>query len=208
MGIVGGTGAGKTTFVDILLGLYKFDSGNILIGNNNIDTFNNPIWKKSLGYVPQSIFLLDCSIAENIALGIPKDEINEEKLFKAAKLASIHDFILNLPKGYDTIVGERGVRLSGGQRQRIGIARALFNSPKILILDEATSALDNLTESHIIKALENLYGKCTIIIIAHRFSTIMKCDNVILLKNGIIAGQGSYSELSNNNVDFQKLNMK
>ncbi len=123
-------------------------------------------------------------------------------------MASIHDFIINLPNGYDTVVGERGVRLSGGQRQRIGIARALYNSPKILILDEATSALDNLTESHIINALENLYGKCTIIIIAHRFSTIKKCDNIIIMENGEIIGHGTYSELINNNQDFQKLNMK
>ncbi len=208
LGIVGGTGAGKTTFVDILLGLYRPDSGNIRIGDCNIDTFNNSSWKSLLGYVPQSIFLLDSTIAENIAFGVLKDEIDKENLFKAAKLASIHDFIINLPNGYDTVVGERGVRLSGGQRQRIGIARALYNSPKILILDEATSALDNLTESHIINALENLYGKCTIIIIAHRFSTIKKCDNIIIMENGEIIGHGTYSELINNNQDFQKLNMK
>lgn len=208
VGIVGGTGAGKTTLIDIMLGLHKPKSGNLKVDNNIIDFENLSEWKNMIGYVPQQIFLTDASIEENIAFGIPKELINFEQVQNAACLASIDDFIENeLPNKYNTIVGERGVRLSGGQRQRIGIARALYTNPKVLILDEATSSLDNLTESFIINALEKLNGKCTIVIVAHRFSTIQRCDKIIVLANGKVVSEGKFEELTLHSNEFKKLSL-
>jgi ABC-type multidrug transport system fused ATPase/permease subunit len=152
--------------------------------------------------------LTDASIEENIAFGIPKELINFEQVQNAACLASIDHFIENeLPNKYNTIVGERGIRLSGGQRQRIGIARALYTNPKVLILDEATSSLDNLTESFIINALEKLNGKCTIVIVAHRFSTIQRCDKIIVLANGKVVSEGKFEELTLHSNEFKKLSL-
>lgn len=208
VGIVGGTGAGKTTLIDIMLGLHKPKSGNLKVDDNIIDFENLSEWKNMIGYVPQQIFLTDASIEENIAFGIPKELINFEQVQNAASLASIDDFIQNeLPNKYNTIVGERGVRLSGGQRQRIGIARALYTNPKVLILDEATSSLDNLTESFIINALEKLNGKCTIVIVAHRFSTIQRCDKIVVLANGKVVSEGKFEELTLHSNEFKKLSL-
>ncbi len=208
VGIVGGTGAGKTTLIDLILGLHKPIAGNLKVDNNIINSENISQWRNMIGYVPQQIFLTDATIEENIAFGIPKEEINFDQLQNAARLASIDDFIQSeLPNKYKTIVGERGVRLSGGQRQRIGIARALYSNPKVLILDEATSSLDNLTESFIINALEKLNGKCTIVIVAHRFSTIQHCDKIVVLANGKVVSEGKFDELIIKSNEFKKLSL-
>ncbi len=191
IGIVGKTGCGKSTFIDILMGLLKPTEGKVLI--DGIDIYNNDnsekllCWRSSISHVPQVIYLADTSIAENIAFGKSKEEINLQKVRHVAKLAHIDDFIENLPAKYETFVGERGVRLSGGQIQRIGIARALYKENQLLILDEATSALDNTTEFNVIESIANLTSYQTLIIIAHRLSTLKHCDRVINLVDGNIA---------------------
>jgi ABC-type multidrug transport system fused ATPase/permease subunit len=208
VGIVGGTGAGKTTLVDLLLGLHEPESGTISVDSRVICHENIHAWKNMIGYVPQTIFLTDATITENIAFGLGFEEIDFDNVKRASKLASLDEFIMNdLPDQYNTIVGERGVRLSGGQRQRLGIARALYRNPKVLILDEATSSLDNITETYIIKALDNIKGSCTIIIIAHRFTTIQKCDNIIILKDGQIVDEGIYDKLIETSKEFKKLSL-
>ena len=160
---------------------------------NQQDFFKS--WQKNIGYVPQVIYLLDSSLRENIAFGVSSDSIDEKKLRSAIDKAQLADFISDLPKGLDTFVGERGVRLSGGQRQRIGIARALYNNPSVLVLDEATSALDNETESVVMNAVESLQGSRTILIIAHRFSTIKNCDYIYKLENGRVVLEGKPNEV-------------
>jgi ABC-type multidrug transport system fused ATPase/permease subunit len=162
-------------------------------------------WQKNIGYVPQSIYLTDDTILANIAFAVPGDEISIEKAKKAAKMANLHEFIMTLPEKYETIVGERGVRLSGGQCQRIGIARALYHNPKVLILDEATSSLDSLTESAIMDAIRNLSHKKTIIIIAHRLSTLVECDIIHMMADGKIIDSGTYTQLIKNNTEFKKM---
>jgi ABC-type multidrug transport system fused ATPase/permease subunit len=182
-GIVGTTGSGKSTLVDIILGLHTPDRGNILVDGRPLLPGDLPGWRSIIGYVPQDIYLLDASVAENIAFGIPVENIDHDWLRAAASAAQILDFIeTELPQGWKTTVGERGVRLSGGQRQRIGLARALYHQPEILILDEATSALDVETEAEVMKAIQSLKGKITMIIIAHRLSTIESCDQVCRLE--------------------------
>lgn len=182
-GIVGTTGSGKSTLVDIILGLHTPDRGNILVDGRPLLPGDLPGWRSIIGYVPQDIYLLDASVAENIAFGIPVANIDHDCLRTAASAAQILEFIeTELPQGWDTTVGERGVRLSGGQRQRIGLARALYHQPEILILDEATSALDVETEAEVMKAIQSLKGKITMIIIAHRLSTIESCDQVCRLE--------------------------
>lgn len=242
VGLVGSTGAGKTTLVDVLLGLLKPQQGELYVDNNPI--FGNEhaklkrqvfmpcdcskkqhrgalltdrgftesahsklrSWQQALGYVPQNIFLTDTSIAENIALGIAQENLDMDQVKKCARLAQVHDFIINeLSCGYDTLVGERGIRLSGGQRQRIGIARALYHDPQVLVFDEATSALDTVTERAVMQAIEHMQGTRTIIIIAHRMSTVKNCDQICVLEHGSLAAQGTYWHLLNNSNDFQKM---
>jgi ATP-binding cassette, subfamily B, bacterial PglK len=186
VGIIGTTGAGKSTLVDILLGLLYPTGGEIYIDNKKLDQNNMRQWQNSIGYVPQSIFLSDDTIASNIAFGIENDEIDMFKVEQVAKMAQVHEFVLKLENGYGTIIGERGVMLSGGQRQRLGIARALYHEPEILVLDEATSALDNQTEAEVMNAIDGMNGNKTIIMIAHRLSTVERCDKVIKLENGEI----------------------
>lgn len=198
VGFVGSSGAGKSTLVDLLLGLYKPEIGEILIDDKNINTFIN-YWHNSIGYVPQHIFLSDDTIRNNIAFGIPENSISEEKLNVAIDSAQLFDYINTLELGVDTMVGERGIRLSGGQRQRIGIARALYNNPEVLIMDEGTSALDNITENQIINSIEYLRGTRTIIMIAHRLSTVKNCDKLYFFDKGELIIEGSYNELSLNN---------
>ena len=203
VGIVGSTGSGKTTLIDLILGLLDFNQGTIRADENIINKKNIRSWQKSIGYVPQQIFLSDLSIAENIAFGQNFKNIDLEAVVKAAKIANLHEFVSNeLSKGYKTIVGEKGIRLSGGQRQRIGIARALYNEPKILILDEATSALDNLTEKKFMDNIQNLTNKVTIIIVAHRLSTVKDCNKIFLMEKGEIKDQGTYGELMGKNKSF------
>lgn len=206
IGLVGSTGAGKTTLVDLILGLLVPTEGEFKVDNTNIDEKNIRQWQKSLGYVPQDIYLVDASISENIALGIPAEKIDQIQVEKCAHLAQVHDFIIDeLPQGYQTQVGERGVRLSGGQRQRIGIARALYHDPEVLVFDEATSALDNVTEKAVIEAVNILSHKKTIIMIAHRLSTVKNCDQIIYLEQGEIIDSGNYQELIERNPMFRNM---
>ncbi len=197
LGIVGATGSGKTTLVDIILCLLDAQEGSLEVDGKIINKHNRRAWQKSIGYVPQSIFLIDDTITANIAFGISPSEIDYDAIKQASKIANLHDFVINdLPEQYQTIVGERGVRLSGGQLQRIGIARALYHKPQLLILDEATSALDNSTEKKVMNSLNKIGNSITTIIIAHRLSTVKKCDSLILLDKGRILGQGKFEELS------------
>ncbi len=187
IGIVGASGAGKSTIVDVLLGLLKMQHGTITAdGQDVMDKKNYRQWLKNVGYIPQTIFMLDDSIRKNVAFGIPEEEIDEERVWKALKEAQLDAFVRELPEGLETGIGERGVRLSGGQRQRIGIARALYEDPEVLILDEATSALDNDTESAIMDSINRFQGEKTLIIIAHRLQTIEKCDMVYRVEGGKI----------------------
>ncbi len=184
LGVIGPTGSGKSTFVDLLLGLYQPTAGEILIDDEPLTPALVPAWQASIGYVPQDIFLIDDTIARNIAFGLLDTEIDPAQLREACATAQLLEFIeIELPAGFDTIVGERGIRLSGGQRQRIGLARALYHGPSLLILDEATSALDVATEARLLEALRTLAGKLTMVVAAHRLSTIAGCDKVVDLSN-------------------------
>ena len=185
VGIIGKTGSGKSTLVDIIMGLIPPDSGEIIMDGINLLKYpNNKYWRSSIAHVPQNIFLTDASIKENIALGIEKNNIDYNLVKICSEKAQLHQFIKNLSNGYDTHIGERGVKLSGGQKQRIGIARALYKKSKVLFLDEATSALDNKTEKDFLKAIDNLSKETTLIIVAHRLTTIEKCNKIIELKDG------------------------
>lgn len=206
IGIVGETGAGKTTIVDIILGLLQPTSGRICVDDIEINELNYPQWQKNLGYVPQHIYLADETIARNIAFGVDENKIDFERVEAAAKMAAIHDFIISeLPLHYETKVGERGVRLSGGQRQRLGIARALYRDPELLVFDEATSALDSVTEENIMQEIYHLSRKKTLIIIAHRISTLLDCDKIIVLQKGVVQDAGTYDELIHRSEIFQRL---
>jgi ABC-type multidrug transport system fused ATPase/permease subunit len=189
VGLIGESGSGKSTLVDCILGLFEPQNGQILVDGKNIQEDLRG-WQKQIGYVSQSIYLCDDTLRKNIAFGIPANQINEEAVLRAIKMAQLDNFIKTLPLGLDTIVGERGVRLSGGQRQRIGIARALYNDPAILILDEATSALDIATENEVMKSVFDLAKQKTLIIIAHRLSTVANCQKIFHMKNGEIIEEG------------------
>ena len=190
VGIIGSSGSGKTTLVDVILGLLMPTSGDILSDDKQIN-INIRNWQSQIGYVPQTIYLTDDTLRNNIAFGIPANEINEIGILNAIKAVRLEEFVFNLPNGLNTFVGERGVRLSGGQRQRIGIARALYNNPSFLLLDEATSALDNLTESAVMDEVMSMKGQRTILIIAHRLSTVSKCDIIYRFSSGKIVEVGS-----------------
>lgn len=201
VGIIGSTGSGKSTIVNIILGLLNPSQGLLNVDGIIIDENNKNLWQKNLSFVPQQIYLSNSSIKSNIAFGVEAQNINYDAVLDAAKNSSIHDFIIKeLPDQYDTIVGDRGVRLSGGQRQRIGIARALYNKSKVLILDEATNALDYITEASIINKISNLYDKITIILITHRVETLRDFDIIFLLEKGELIAQGKYE-------DIKKLNL-
>jgi ATP-binding cassette subfamily C protein len=194
-GIVGPTGSGKTTVVDLLLGLLRPAEGELRIDGVSVDSSNLERWQRSVGYVPQHIYLSDTSISRNVAFGVPDHEIDQTRVEEACRHARIHDFVLSLPKGYDTTVGERGSSLSGGERQRIGIARALYRRPEVLILDEATSALDRETEEEVMNAIQHLAGRKTLIMIAHRESTLRQCEVIYRIARGRLEVVGNYAAL-------------
>ncbi|WP_017941964.1 MULTISPECIES: ABC transporter ATP-binding protein [unclassified Thioalkalivibrio] len=206
VGFVGSSGAGKSTLVDLLLGLLEPNQGSILVDGEPLTRSNIRRWQAALGYVPQHIFLADQSVAANIALGVPEHRIDQDAVERAARLANLHEFVVQeLPKGYATIIGERGTRLSGGQRQRIGIARALYRDPEVLFFDEATSALDNATERAVMDALHNLSGQKTILLVAHRLSTVRPCARIFVLEQGQLVDAGSWEDLANRSDSFQRL---
>jgi ATP-binding cassette, subfamily B, bacterial PglK len=205
VGLIGVTGSGKTTIVDIILGLLEAQKGTLEIDGQVITEKNSRSWQRSIGYVPQHIYLADETVAANIAFGVEPKNINKELVEKASKIANLHEFVIEeLPKQYETTIGERGVRLSGGQRQRIGIARALYHNPKVLVLDEATSALDNQTEKAVMDAINNLNKDITTILIAHRLNTVKKCDKIFLLEKGQLKNEGTFEELIKVNENFRK----
>ncbi|MDA7462940.1 ABC transporter ATP-binding protein/permease [Candidatus Pelagibacter ubique] len=206
VGFVGATGSGKTTIIDVILGLLEPQKGTLEVDDKIINNQNVRAWQSSIGYVPQEIYLADDTIAANIAFGIEAKNINQEDIKRVAKIARLHEFVKNeLPSKYQTIVGERGVRLSGGQRQRIGIARALYHNPKVIIFDEATSALDNQTEQSVMDSINNLGNKITVIIIAHRLTTVRACNTIFLLEKGELKGKGNFEDLRKDNEKFQAM---
>ncbi|MCF7914757.1 MAG: ABC transporter ATP-binding protein/permease [Spirochaetaceae bacterium] len=202
VGIAGPTGCGKTTLVDVILGLLEPQEGKIECDGVEIIQENVRSWRANFGYVPQSIFISDTTIAKNIAFGLPDEEIDMEQVRFAARLASLDDYVESLKDGYETVLGERGVRMSGGQRQRVGIARALYRNPPILVFDEATSALDNTTEKVVMEAISQLSHQKTIIIIAHRLSTLDVADNVVLMDRGRVVDSGPYEDLKKRHPGF------
>lgn len=206
VGFVGATGSGKTTTVDLILGLLWPTSGSVLVDGVALDSANVRSWQRSLGYVPQHIYLTDDSIARNIAFGIDPAAVDRSAVERAGRLADLHDFVVNeLPQGYDTHVGERGVRLSGGQRQRIGIARALYHDPSVVAMDEATSALDGVTEDAVMRAIANMAHTKTIILVAHRLTTVRNCDVIFLFDGGTPVATGTYDELLRSNARFRAM---
>jgi len=202
IGFIGTTGSGKSTLLDIVMGLLKPTEGQLIIDGVAINNANAHAWHAHIAHVPQTVFLADSSIAENIAFGCPKNKIDLERVKKAANQAQIFEVIESWPEKYDTFVGERGVRLSGGQRQRIGIARALYKDADVLIFDEATSALDTETETAVMQTIDELSNEFTILIIAHRLSTLRSCDQIVELNNGNISTIGSYESLIGQNNDL------
>ncbi len=206
IGVVGTTGAGKTTLADLLLGLLQPDTGRIVADGVEIGPDNRRAWTRTVGYVPQEIFLTDASVRENIALGIAPEEIDDARLKQAAHAAHLDAFVeTELPQGYETHIGERGVRLSGGQRQRVGIARALYQDADLIVFDEATSALDNLTEQEVIHAIEALPGDKTVVMIAHRLTTVERCDRIVVLDKGKVAAFGTWDALMQESDAFRRI---
>jgi len=212
--LIGTTGCGKTTLVDVIMGLLEPTGGSINVDSVPVIVPSNgkdnraaiALWQRNFGYVPQQIYLSDNTVAANIAFGVPENLRDAAAVEQAAKVANLHDFIAGeLPEGYNTLVGERGIRLSGGQRQRVGIARALYHNPNILVMDEATSALDSVTEDAVMDAIHNLMHTRTIIIIAHRLSTIRECDTIYLMEQGRITASGTYEQLLQTSAQFRAL---
>jgi ATP-binding cassette subfamily B protein len=195
IGIVGATGSGKSTMVDVLMGLLSPTGGQFSVDGRRVNPGNAAAWQRHIAHVPQSIYLSDATIAENIAFGIELKKIDETRLEAAARAAQIHEHVLSLPRAYHTAVGERGVRLSGGQRQRIGIARALYKRAAVLVLDEATSALDDDTERRVMQGLAEAAAGTTVIMIAHRLTTMRNCDRIIELEHGRIKRIVTYADL-------------
>jgi ATP-binding cassette subfamily B protein len=202
VGVIGMTGGGKSTALDLLIGLLEPTLGDILIDGEPLTAATRRAWQQTLANVPQSIYLSDATVAENIAFGVPWDAIDMARVRRAARQAQIADFIEGSPEGYGATVGERGLRLSGGQRQRVGIARALYKQASVLVFDEATSALDMSTESAVIEAIEGLGRELTILMIAHRLTTVRRCDKIIQLERGRVVAQGTYEELVAGGVNF------
>ena len=190
VGFIGPSGSGKSTLVDVILGLLAPDAGQVAVDGQDIQT-NLRGWQDQIGYVPQSIYLTDDTLRRNVAFGLPDEQIDDVAVQRAIRAAQLEEFVTSLPDGSETIVGERGIRLSGGQRQRIGIARALYHDPAVLVLDEATSALDTATERGVMQAVRALHGTKTIVIVAHRLSTVEHCDRLYQLQEGRVADEGA-----------------
>ncbi len=200
--LVGKSGAGKTTLVDALLGLLKIQQGTIKVDGSDIYA-DTRAWQRNIGYIPQFIYLTDDTLLRNVALGLEDHEIDMEKFRQATEAAQLSELVESLPEKEHTMLGERGVRLSGGQRQRVGIARALYHNPELLIMDEGTSALDSITEKYIIDSIERLKGERTVVLIAHRLTTVKNCDVIYFMENGRITDQGTYDELYRTNESFR-----
>lgn len=204
VGIVGPTGSGKSTLINIILGLLRPSAGSVMVDGRDIFA-DLGAWQGKIGYVPQEVFLLDDTLRRNIAFGLAEAEIDEGKLRAAVGLAQLEEYVASLPLGLETVVGERGLRLSGGERQRIAIARALYHEPDLLIFDEATSALDNQTERALSRAIETLQGEKTLVLIAHRLSTVQQCGRLIFLRNSRIEGEGTFAQLLESNREFRDM---
>lgn len=205
VGFVGPNGSGKTTLVDLIAGLLVPGIGHLEIDGVTLNDANRAHWQTRIAYVPQNIFLIDATIAQNVALGIPEEQIDRERLLRAARLAQLDEFVNTLPGGYEHLIGERGVRLSGGQRQRIGVARALYTEAPVLILDEATNALDGLTEQELMATILRLRGRYTIILIAHRLGSVRACDLIYEFDHGKVSASGSYDEVLRDSETFRRL---
>ena len=204
VGIVGRSGAGKTTLIDVILGVLAPSAGRLLVDGRDIRASLGS-WQRRIGYVPQTIYLTDDTLRRNVAFGFEDEAIDDARIGAVLEAAYLHDFVSSLPGGLDTVVGEHGVRLSGGQRQRIGIARALYHDPDVLVMDEATSAVDSETERHIAAAIQALHGRKTILIIAHRLSTVRGCDRLLFLDGGRCPAAGSFDELMAGNASFRAM---
>lgn len=205
VGFVGATGSGKSTTIDLLMGLLEPTEGQLLVDNRSITGSLLRAWQRNIAHVPQSVYLADATLAENIAFGVPRASIDSARVREAARQAQIADFIESSAEGYQALVGERGVRLSGGQRQRIGIARALYKQATVLVFDEATSALDTVTEQAVMDAIENLNRDLTILLIAHRLTTVQRCDRIIELNHGQVVAEGSYDQLLRESQSFRAM---
>ncbi len=205
VGFVGSTGSGKSTTLDLLMGLLTPTEGELLVDGQPISGNRVRAWQQTIAHVPQSIYLADTTLAENIAFGVPPDTIDMDRVQQAARQAQIADFIESSPEGYQAYVGERGIRLSGGQRQRIGIARALYKQASVLVFDEATSALDNATEQSVMDAIEGLNRDLTILLIAHRLTTVRRCDTIVELEHGRVVAQGTYEQLLERSPSFRRM---
>jgi ATP-binding cassette, subfamily B, bacterial PglK len=204
IGIIGATGAGKSTMLDLLLGLIAPTAGRVLVDGHDIREAPRA-WQRQIGYVSQTPYMLDDTVRRNVAFGLPGDAIDEPRLRAAVSAAQLDDVVAALPQGLDTTLGDRGARLSGGQRQRVAIARALYRDPAVLVLDEATAALDSETEREVNRAIESLHGTRTVIVVAHRLSTVRRCDRIVVLREGRIAAVGSYTELLETDPNFQRM---
>jgi ABC-type multidrug transport system fused ATPase/permease subunit len=205
VGFVGSTGSGKSTAIDLFMGLLMPTEGVLLVDGQSIIGNRIGAWQQTIAHVPQSIYLTDATLAENIAFGIPRNAIDLDRVQQAARQAQIADFIESGPEGYQAYVGERGIRLSGGQRQRIGIARALYKQASVLVFDEATSALDNATEQSVMDAIEGLNRDLTILLIAHRLTTLRRCDTIVELEHGQVVAQGTFQELLEHSPNFRRM---
>jgi ATP-binding cassette subfamily C protein len=206
VGFVGRTGSGKTTAVDVILGLLRPQQGEIRVDDTPLRDDTLRRWQQNIGYVPQHIYLSDDTVARNIAFGVAPENIDMDAVKEAARRAHIHDFVEeDLPERWETVVGEQGVKLSGGQRQRVGIARALYHGPSVLVFDEATSALDQSTEASVMEAIYDLEARHTILLIAHRLSTVERADNIFMLEKGEKVGEGTYEELMGDHPKFRSM---
>lgn len=204
VGFVGPTGGGKSTLLDVIIGLLEPQEGSVLVDGIDIRTMRRGWWRR-LGIVPQTVFLMDASVRRNVALGVPENEIDDGRVLEVLRLAKLDEFVGGLPAGVDSMLGERGARLSGGQRQRVAIARALYRDPDVFVLDEGTAALDNRTEAELMRSLEVLHGRCTLLIVAHRLSTVRNCDVVHVIRGGRVVASGTYDELLEVSADFKDL---